>query len=350
MDVRSMEDNVVSKNCNEILKYLIPEQNTKLSNLKGFDLKELLILINKYYLILRDSVGLKDNVTFGLELEFEYLSSLVNNYTINRELKKEFSNNTWKTSFEPTVGNGDEISSPIMKDDFNNWKALDKVCQIVSKYARINKYCSGHIHVGAQILGDKKDTWLNFMKLWSAYENIIFRFCHGEYLTARPRLTYYAKPRAKDFYEKYIDFSNSLRLLEELLDVLAVNSYHAVNFENVINLNNYKEYNTIEFRHPNGTLEPVIWQNNVNLLVNLLEYAKSNDYDDDKVSKRLIYNLNNVTDNNLYSEINLEQALELSDMIFNTNLDKIYFLRQYLKFFEIGTEYFQKANTFVLKK
>ena len=35
-----------------------------------------------------------------------------------------------------------------------------------------------------------------------------------------------------------------------------------------------------------------------------------------------------------YNQIYLEQALELCDMIFDNNLDKIYFLRQYLKSFE----------------
>ena len=33
--------------------------------------------------------------------------------------------------------------------------------------------------------------------------------------------------------------------------------------------------------------------------------------------------------------IYLEQALELCDMIFTNNFDKVYFLRQYLKSFEV---------------
>lgn len=34
-----------------------------------------------------------------------------------------------------------------------------------------------------------------------------------------------------------------------------------------------------------------------------------------------------------YDEIYLEQALELCDMIFTNNFNKVYFLRQYLKSF-----------------
>ena len=43
---------------------------------------------------------------------------------------------------------------------------------------------------------------------------------------------------------------------------------------------------TIEFRCPNGTLNEVIWQNNLNLFVHLLLYAKSNDFDEYRVEKR----------------------------------------------------------------
>lgn len=350
MDTRGKEYFILNNSHNEILKHLNPGHNTKLSDLKRFDLQELLFLLDNYYLTLRNNLGLKDSVTFGLELEFEYISSLVKSSTIDNELKRIFFNDAWKTSEEITVGEGAEISSPVMKDNYSNWSQLDRVCNVVSKHARVSKFCGGHIHIGAQILENNKANWLNFMKLWSAYENIIFRFCYGEYLTGRPRLNYYAPPRSKEFYEKYLEFLSPSKSLDELLDLIGKHNYHAVNFEKVKNLNSYEKYNTIEFRHPNGTLEPVIWQNNVNLLVHLLEYAKNNKFDDDKVSNRIISNLDMVTDNNFYCEIYLQQALELSDMIFNNNLDKIYFLRQYLKSFEVGTECFQKANTFVLKK
>lgn len=36
----------------------------------------------------------------------------------------------------------------------------------------------------------------------------------------------------------------------------------------------------------------------------------------------------------LYDEINLKNALEFVDLVFDNNLDKVYFLRQYLKNFQ----------------
>jgi len=93
--------------------------------------------------------------------------------------------------------------------------------------------------------------------------------------------------------------------------------------------------NTLEFRSPNGTIDPVIWQNNLNMLVNLLLYCKSNDFNNDVIDKRHDKYKEKYNSLYWYNEIYIDQALELCDLIFTNNLDKINFLRQYLKSFEI---------------
>ena len=35
-----------------------------------------------------------------------------------------------------------------------------------------------------------------------------------------------------------------------------------------------------------------------------------------------------------YSEVNIEEALEFVDLVFDNDLDKVYFLRQYIKNYE----------------
>lgn len=47
-----------------------------------------------------------------------------------------------------------------------------------------------------------------------------------------------------------------------------------------------------------------------------------------------------------YSYIYTEQALELADLIFTSNIDKLYFLRQYIKSGEVTTKSFAKSKTF----
>ena len=49
----------------------------------------------------------------------------------------------------------------------------------------------------------------------------------------------------------------------------------------------------------------------------------------------------------LYNEVNLKKVLEFVDLIFDNNLDKIYFLRQYLKGFQDG---YRTVTTLKAKK
>ena len=51
-----------------------------------------------------------------------------------------------------------------------------------------------------------------------------------------------------------------------------------------------------------------------------------------------------------YDEIYLEQALELCDMLFTNNLDKVYFLKQYLKSFQVLEKNYDYAKAPQLTK
>ena len=76
-------------------------------------------------------------------------------------------------------------------------------------------------------------------------------------------------------------------------------------------------------------------KNNINLFTKMLIYAKSNEFDSLIVHQRHEENKNNYEDLEMYREIYLDEALEFCDIIFNNNLDKIYFLRQYLKSLQV---------------
>ena len=313
-----------------VFKFINPNDNDKLSEMSGFDLQDLIILIDEYYLELREKLGLKKDITFGLELEFE--NAMINR--ISEKLKENFPSGEWKMVDDSSLHNGAEINSPILIDNEKNWQDLDKVCQIVSKSAKIGKNSGGHIHIGTQTLGKNKQSWLNFIKTWSVYENIIFRFTYGEFLTSRSSILEYAEPVSKSFWKAYKNLNFDGVNSKKIISLLSHEKYQAVNLENVsYNCNKIAWRNTIEFRSPNGTLNPVIWQNNVNFFVHFLKYCKSKSFDDDLVEKR--HRLNKFQNLKWYDEIYLEQALELCDMIFTNNFDKVYFLRQYLKSFQV---------------
>ncbi len=319
-----------------IFKFIKPNNNDQLSKLNGPDLQTLIILIDEYYLQLRSCLGFEEAITFGLELEAENAMK----EKIDKQLYKNLPQSGWITKHDGSLHNGVEINSPILRDKETTWKNLYTVCSIVESHAAIDNNSGGHIHIGAQILGNNKEAWLNFLKLWAVYENIIFRFTYGNFLTARPSLLKYAKPIAQTLWQDLQELKKDNSSLERIIIKISHEKRQAVNFNNILDEHYDKlcdicDKNTIEFRCPNGSLNPVIWQNNVNLFVKLLTYSKSTSFNDDLVEQRYRANSDKFANLKLYDEIYLEQVLELCDMLFTNNLDKVYFLRQYLKSMQV---------------
>ena len=316
---------------NEIFKYLDPNSNSKLSDLSGLDLQELISLIDKYYLVYRKKLGIDKDYTFGFEIEFSHADF----DTIEESMSNYGLLDKWETTTDSSLFHGMEIISPVLCDKKKCWREFYKICEIISPVNEAGKEAGSHIHIGSHLLGDKKRNWLQFIKLWSVYENIMYRFLYGEYLEGRPRILEFAEPVSRKLNSLYERFINEKSSLDNIIHTLltTVDRYSAVEFQNVDkkHLEKYKKHNTIEFRAANGTIDPVIWQNNLNTLMNLLLYSKSSKYNLDIIEKRAT-----ITDYKfeLYDEIYLDQALEFCDLVFNNNFDKVYFLKQYLKSFE----------------
>ncbi len=288
--------------------------------------------INNYNIEFRDDINIHKDITFGVELEFEKS----NNEKIDNELLDLGILNKWYTTIDNSLDDGAEISSPILKDYKSNWILLKNVCAIIKKNAIVDNSCGGHIHIGSHILGDNINYWKNFLKIWAAYENIIYRFgSDGKMI--RPNIFKFACPVAN--YLWY--FVNSDKSLSEILKMLSFDKNQGISFQNVniYKCEKYKRNNTLEFRSPNGTLDVITWQNNVNFFIKLLLYCKSVKFDDELVNKR--YNLKKDKYNLLnpkvykslmfYNDIYINEALELSDLIFDNNLDKLNFVKQYIK-------------------
>lgn len=321
---------------------LDPNLNDLLSEKTIKEKQELLRKINSISLVLRDHLGFDSKVTFGLELEFEQA-------TLEKIYRKLFDlhlEKDWQTVFESSIPNGGEIDSPILKDQTEDWKQLKQVCRILKRNAKLGNLSGGHIHIGTQVLGAKKESWTNFFQLWATYENILYRFCYGNYLTARKYILNYARPMSKQLWDLYPMFHK--KDIDLILTECCMKFGQAINFFHVRMdcLNQEEENNTIEFRLPNASFDPVVLQNNVNLLVQMLKYASSSKFDSDLVLKRHQIMENYYNDIVYYNQIFGAQALEFSDLVFSNNLDKIYFLRQYIKSFDIGSEPLQKSKKF----
>ena len=316
-----------------------PDGNDMLSKLYGKDLQKFLVLLDDMYIKFRSSLNFSYKNSFGIELEFgEANIKNIKNSLIGNWIFKE----------EETVKNGAEVNSPIMMDNGFYWTDLYRMCDMLKNNSEITESCSLHIHCGAHILGDNIRHWINFIKLVSVYENIMYRFGYGEYLSYRSAIKCHALPFADRFYKIYELYRKYDFDLDVLIYKLKYIRQQSVNFRNVneSRIDDFCDRNTIEFRFSNGTLEPAIIQNTVNFFLSLMNYSVSSNFDYDIVNSRYKKVSNGMSNLVFYNEIYIEQALELCDMIFNKNIDKLYFLRQYFKSFEISSDY-KKAKSFI---
>ena len=306
--------------------------NDMFSYFKGVDLQYLLLYIKRIHLGYRDMLGLPSDVTFGPEIEFENLSNdILNQYLLTID-------DRFFSQIDGSLNNGGEFNSFLMKDSAFCWDILKKVCVFLKKNkADVSHNAGGHIHVGAHVLGSDCDAWRKFLKMYIAYECVLFRFFYGDKIYARNKIMKYASPVADILYQKLSEFQDA-KEFRDIFYALPMNKYQAISFwsVNFIQVDLMKKGHTIEFRMPNGSDEEIIWQNNINTCSKMLISSKSDldeeflDYklDKERVSSRY--------DFCLYQEVLLKNSLEFVDMVFNCNIDKVYFLKQYFKNFEIG--------------
>lgn len=302
----------------------------ELSSLRGLDLKELLIEIEKESFLYRKTLNLPDNVTFGTEIEYEKLSK----FKVDDFVLKKLDN--WHSKFDGSLHDGGEVTSPIMKDRQKDWEELKTICIFLrEENVDTSNHAGGHIHVGYQILEKDTQNWIRFLKLYMTYEHILFRFAYGDKISARERIEKYARPIADDLYKEKKEITKIQRF-SDLKEILHFGKYVALNFCN-IDFNdiflNY--YNTIEFRMANASVNEIIWQNNINAFSKMLLSAREDRINMDFVEYKLYHEYVSYKKNeHRYHEVILKDALEFVDLIFDDIVDKKYFLKQYIKGFE----------------
>lgn len=309
-------------------------KNDFFSSLRGIDLQELLVETENYLLEYRDKLNLPDYVTFGTEIEYEGLFKVFVTEFIENNLTN------WVSAVDYSLMNGGEIQSPIMRDEIKYWQDLKKVCNYLSKKKVDTAHnAGGHIHIGAHVLGEDVSAWIKFLKLYTAYENVLFRFAYGDKINNRRKMCKYAIPTADILYDR-MDTLNNPKLLLDIIFELPIDKKNlALNFYNVdsSSLKREQQRNTIEFRSPNATTNEVIWQNNINTFTKMLVSAKNKTIDEDFLNYKLNNEYLSYRENEyMYSEVNLKNTLEFVDLTFDNNLDKVYFLRQYLKDFQVN--------------
>lgn len=283
--------------------------------------KNLIKFVDDYEFGYKDKLGLPKNVLFGLEIEYEGLKK------IDFELPE-----SWINKKEDTIPDGGEINSNPMIDSIDTWNNLKYVLdKLKEEDAKIYDAASGHIHFDSYILDREFNTWIKLIKAWIMYEPVIYKFASGEneYLRSfYAQYAYYLRNLLLNNLDNFCCTCDTQELISRLNNV-CVKCYGLC----LKNVDNNKSKNTIEIRCPNGSLNPVIWQNNINFFANFLLAVKEKEIDEELFDYRKEkYILKRFYDEDYLKE-NIDLATELCDFTFDDIENKISFLKQYTKCF-----------------
>ena len=300
--------------------------------------------LKDFYIPYRERLGLPNDTTFGLEIEFnikgydtKYKNKLYKEGYTNFEYQFLLAlglNTKWKIAYE--MADRIEIISDVLNDDCKAWQYLKELLEFLTNHgAYYNGRGGSHVHVGYHVLQGNYDYITRFLKLYSCYENEIIRFTNGEYYFDRKEFCMMCR-RLKEVLYRFLKQGNpELDLPKEICDKV-----HSLSlFSTDVFLSgmlpedpfSYNVSNTIEFRSPTLTLNPIIWQNNVNLITKLLLSASSANFDDELLDYAFNLEKNKTLIGDSYSD---EKAFELCDLVFDNDFDKYCFLRQYYKDFD----------------
>ena len=291
------------------------------------DLLELLVCIENIYIEFRDDLVYdSSNLTFGLEIEYEN----VKKFLVTRFLKNKYKN--WNSISDNSLKTGGEIVSPILSGRNCQWNVIEDVAHLLKvKNADTCNSAGIHIHVGRQII-TTKEQFIALIKLYIISEPILFRFGYGDKISARSKIMKYSPPVAFHLYTLLpkLEKCNSLEEIYLLLEKSS--KYSALNFSNI---NSVTEKKTMEYRFFNSTSNKCVIQNDINAIINLVLSVTRDTIDLDLLNNYInsIENFEEVITYK-YNEICLEDALYVVDQIFTNNLDKLYFLKQYIKGFQ----------------
>ncbi len=304
-----------------------------LEKLSKKDLELLFIKLQNYKIAYADTLNVDKKISIGVELEFENASL----EGVKQEFDKDPQFQYWQvitdescTSYTNNLTIGGEVTSPVLHDLKPDWQTLSNATQILKNLkAKSTNNTSLHIHLGNQIFGLNIQNVIRFVKVWCIFEHVIFKFAYGADKTYRPKILYFAHSIADATKLKCKHIPGFFEYLT-IPRALGFNKKWAINFANFYDLIATEESNeAIEIRIANGTLEKNTIQNTINLYIKLINYVCSDRYDEkliDRLFKRLIPK--SIIE---YDDIYINDAIKFADLIFENNLDKINFLKQYVK-------------------
>ena len=209
-------------------------------------------------------ITLPGQMTIGVEIESEGPCNWENIRETIDEAELD-----WVAKDDGSLQNGTEVVSTILTESTASMEIF-KICQELRRLRQTtSKRCGGHIHIGADYLTDIQD-WRNLRTIWNNAEGIFYAISNAKGEIPRQGVIEYASPISKKdetFSETIkLDSEDDLEKYIKLLKEIQGSKYSGINYRNV----GSSGKNTIEFRLPNGTINPTTWVENINLFGGLI--------------------------------------------------------------------------------
>lgn len=302
-----------------------------------YDLEDKIYNTNFKY---KGILNLPNNIIFGTELEFS--NALYNNVLENlTAYQKNGMFIDYRIDIDETVVEminkfpfGGEIKTPKLNDSIKSWKEIKQICTILKKLGGLcNVNCGEHIHFDINIFKNNSQYIMNFFKLWTVFEDIIFMFSCGENDKLRNNINRYSREIGRDIFILLNSSTTKDKSIYELRDII-----HKSYYRNKQNTIRFTEFNTMEIRTPAGTLNHIIIQNNILFFSKLILYSCSKNFNEELINNMFKNYDKNKRVFEKYKNLDIERATLLANLIYDEEQDKLHFLKQYLKLFNKNDE------------
>lgn len=238
--------------------------------------------IEEYIESIKDSrvmLNTKKGTTKGIEIECGgpidwYIIQIINtDESLSSHIMAE--NQKWK--FEQD-GSGIELSSYVMDDNDKATNTIYYACYLLKEAGQdVTEKDGAHVHIGDNILTDKQ-SYINLLEIWLNLEKAMLLTSNVPGELPRQNavgMQGYASPISREMNDNIINGAIELKgdeTKEEFIEALRINSdkFSSINIGNIGN----GENGTIEFRTPNGTLNPQTWIENINFFAALVQTAE----------------------------------------------------------------------------
>ena len=261
----------------------------------------------------RKTIG-EDAFSFGVEIEME----CVDVKNLQRFLGYRIHSWQQKEDLSLLAFNSFELSSPIFKNTHHTWNRLRKLSKALKLFNPSFKHAS--FQVSLDMVSD--ENLIRLFKFYALYEKVIYCFSKGNDFRLRECIKKFASPIGFSLQNE-LDYEETIYALKFFQN----RKKYGLNI-NRIDEGIYKSNKVIEFRTPNGTVDAWLWQNYINTFYHMINYVSSSQYDIEKMN----YSFKNEKfHNEVCGTLDIEKCLEFVDLIFPNDIDKLYFIKQYLQ-------------------